>query len=287
MRRPLLILGATGPIGRGVVQAAVGAGRPVIAAGCDEPGLATLRTAYPDADLQLVHANFRDDAGAASLVQALHALRRPIEGVIATLCSDRERGRLLDQPASRLRDTIDDIVIPHLAAARHLLPMLASAGRSGGYVLIDGPGGAHPWAGYSHRSVAAAALRMLARALHDEARNLPVRVQMLSVELPVRTDANAAQACAHWPSAVSIGRRALAMIDRRDSDGAAPLVHCADACDEGGGLTLAQDQARSSVAPAQNPDSDGSLLTSRCLQDVRTLLDSLKTTVPMKGDSPR
>ena len=284
MKRPLLILGATSAIGRGVLQAAVDAARPVIAVACDDAGLATLAAAHPQADLQVFSASVHDDASAAEFVQQLRRLDRPLDGVIATLCSERERGRLLDQPASRLRDTIDDLLIPHLAAARHLLPLLASSGRSGGYVLIDGPGGEHPWAGYGHRSVGAAALRMLARVLHDEARTLPARVQMLSVDLPVRTESNAAHACTHWPSAVAVGRRALALIDRHDSEGAAPLVHCANACDGPADLTLAQDQA---AAFAPKPDIADTLLTSGCLQDVRTLLDSVKSTVPMKGDSPR
>lgn len=305
MRRPLLVLGATSPIGAGVVEAAVEAGRPVIAIACDDAGLQRLVAAHPGAHLQVLSAPFRTDEEAAALARTLHRLDRPFDGIVATVCGGRERGRLLDQPASRLHETFDEVLIPHLAAARHLLPLLAASGRSGGYVLIDGPGGEHPWAGYGHRSVGAAALRMLARVLHDEARVLPVRVQMLSVDLPVRTDANAAHACAQWPSALSIGRRALAMIDRRDSEGAAPLVHCAKSCEDDGGLTLALGQAAASAthprpdspplsprarfeaASAPKPDSDGTLLTSRCLQDVRTLLDSVTSTVPMKGDSPR
>jgi len=303
MRRPLLILGATSPIGAGVVEAAVEAGRPVIAIACDDAGLQRLVAAHPGAHLQVLSAPFRTDEEAAALARTLHRLDRPFDGIVAAVCGGRERGRLLDQPASRPRETFHEVLIPHLAAARHLLPPPPASGRSGGYVLIDGPGGEHPWAGYGHRSVGAAALRMLARVLHDEARVLPVRVQMLSVDLPVRTDANAAHACAQWPSTLSIGRRALAMIDRRDSEGAAPLVHCAKSCEDDGGLTLALGQAaasatlpdspprsprtRSEAASAPKPDSDDTLLTSRCLQDVRTLLDSVKSTVPTKGDSPR
>jgi len=118
-------------------------------------------------------------------------------------------------------------------------------------------------------------------------------VQMLSVESPVRTDANAAQACRQWPSAVSIGRRALAMIDRRDSEGAAPLVHCSSGCSD----SDAADAAHIATTPlaaairdathgASKADIADSLLTSRCLQDVRTLLDTFKFTVPSKEDFP-
>jgi NAD(P)-dependent dehydrogenase (short-subunit alcohol dehydrogenase family) len=294
MKSPLLILGATTSIGLGVVQAAVESGRPVIAVSDDEAALAALAGMFPTADLRLFPASLKDDAGAAALARTLRDLDRPLGGVAAALCNGTERGRLLDQPVARLRETFDDILVPHLAAARHLLPLLVSSGRSGSYVLIDGPGGEHPWAGYGHRSVGAAALRMLARVLHDEARVLPVRVQMLSVELPVRTEANAAQACTQWPSAVAIGRRALAMIDRRDSEGAAPLVHCTSGCSESdaGDATRIAKTPRAAALDnaahnASKPDIADSLLTSRCLQDVRTLLDTFQFTVPTKGDSPR
>lgn len=303
MKHPILVLGATGAIGRGVVQAAVEAGRTVIAVSRDAEALADLRSTMARADVLGLSGSVADDPSASALAAAVARLDRPLDGVVATLCRRSGRGRLLDQPAAQLRRALDDILIPHLTAARHLLPLLASAGRSGGYVLVDGPGGEHPWAGYGHRSVAAAALRMLARVLHDEARMLPVRVQMLSVDLPVRSEANAAQACAQWPSAIAIGRRALALLERRDSEGAAPLVHCAQACDDAGSLSFPQGEAatsRSTRGPlppatsgaiaAPDPDIRAGLLTSRCPQDVRTLLDALGSNVsaiPTKGDSPR
>ena len=96
------------------------------------------------------------------------------------------RGRLIDHPAEVLRRTLDEDLLPHLSAARHLIPLLAEAKRGGSYVIIGGPGSEAPWSNYGFRSVAAAALRMLACVLHDEARSLDVRVQMLLVAAPVR-----------------------------------------------------------------------------------------------------
>src|SRR3546814_19869688 len=56
---------------------------------------------------------------------------------------------------------------------------------------------------------------MLARVLHDEARTLPMRVQLLAIDSPARTDATARHACSGWPGADSIARRALALLDPR------------------------------------------------------------------------
>lgn len=253
MKAALLVLGATGAIGRGVARAALEAGRPVIAVALGPRQDATdalrdLQRAHPHADLTVLAASVDTDRRAAALAHAVRKLDRPLDGVVATRCTERERGRLLDQPAIDLRRALDTHVVAHLAAARHLLPLLAANGRSGGYLLVDGPGGEHPWAGYGHRSVGAAALRMLARVLHDEARSLGVRVQLLALDWPVRTDANERNACAQWPTAACIGQRALALIDRRDAAAPDAIVQCVG-------------------TPS---------LAARCLTDARSLLESLK-----------
>ena len=221
MSAALVVLGATGGIGRGVVAAAAAAGQPVIAVARDAAGLLTLRTCHPGADIVALPASVASDSDAAELARRLRALDRPLAGVVVAVAGDLERGRLLDQPAEFLRRKLDEDLLPHLFAARHLLPILAAAPRGGGYVLIGGPGAEQPWASYGHRSIAAAALRMLVRVLHDEARVFGVRVQLLTVETPARTHGNRECACPQWPSARAIGRRALALISR-DADGAPP-----------------------------------------------------------------
>jgi NAD(P)-dependent dehydrogenase (short-subunit alcohol dehydrogenase family) len=264
-RPAILVLGATGAIGRGVVRAALDAGRPVIAVSPDADGLRDLQGLHAHADLLTLAAGLRADGDAAALAQTLRELDRPIHGAIVALCTERERGRLLDGTTTDLRDVLDNNVVAHLALAKHLLPLLAHAGRAGGYVLIDGPGANHPWAGYGHRSVGGAALQMLARVLHDEARAMAVRLQLVSLDWPVRTDANAKHACEQWPSAVGVGRRAIALLDRVEATPPQAVIHCTGPC---------PGDARQ--ADAQHvSDGDVSLLSARCLQDARTLLDSL------------
>jgi hypothetical protein len=154
------------------------------------------------------------------LVEALRGLGRPLAGVVATIAGGGARGRLLDRPSATLCRQLDQDLVPHLVAARQLLPLLARADRGASYILIGGPGGGTPWAGYGHRSVAAAALRMLASVLHDEARPLGVRLQLLSVDAPVCIENERIKPCPHWPTAVAIGRRALGLI-APDNDGLA------------------------------------------------------------------
>lgn len=326
MKPAVLILGATGTIGRAAVKAAVGAGWPVVAVARERQALDELRGRYPKARLQLLTGSVSDDAVAADLVAKLQALDRPFTGVIAALGAGDERGRLLDQSSEQLRHSFDDAVLPHLVAARHLLPWLAASGRNCGYVLIGGPGGRYPWAGYGHRSIAAAAVRMLAQVLHGEARQFSVRLQLLEVESPVRTDDNEKHACSQWPCVDHIGRKALALLLHRNDALCTEAVvdYRDDACTgrendafavetfpveigllqssgsqmdrSDDGLTLEPDQAPQSAAHAdmtsketeQEMDSGASLLTSRCLQDVRKLLDTITSPkAPTKKNQER
>jgi NAD(P)-dependent dehydrogenase (short-subunit alcohol dehydrogenase family) len=172
-----------------------------------------LKSSHRGADLTLMPGSANDEAASAALVADLRELDRPIAGVVVTGCSEPQRARLLDQPDGVLRQAVVDEVLPQLAGARAFVPLLAEGGRNGSYVVIGGPGGENPWAGYGLRSVAAAATRMLLRVLHDEARAQSVRVQMLAVEMPIRTDENAERACAQWPTALAIAERALALVE--------------------------------------------------------------------------
>jgi hypothetical protein len=103
---------------------------------------------------------------------------------------------------------------------------------------------------------------MLARVLHDEARMQAVRVQLLTVDRPVCTDASRQQLCPQWPSALAVGQRALALIERSADVRAAPsVVHYpgAGAASPNGGLTSSKLEVVSSPgsegAPGGTPDS--------------------------------
>lgn len=286
VRAPVVVLGATGGVGRGVVEAALAAGRPVIAVARDKAGLQCLRGKHPDADLSIIAGSVSSDAEGERLARALCKLGRPIGGVIAAVCGGPARGRLLDHPAAFLRQRLDEDLLPHLAAARHLLPLLAEADRGGTYVLIGGPGADRPWAGYGHRSIATAALRMLARVLHEEARTIGVRVQLLAIESPVSTELNRAHACEQWPSALAVGQRALALVEPGGAQPAEAVVRYADITpidisladvtrdvdSTSSGSTSLQEPGQAGDAQCAEP---GGLLPSRCLQDARTLLRSL------------
>lgn len=216
MKPVVLVLGATDAVGRAAVKAASEAGWQVVAVARDRRGLASLEVQFTGTILHTIDASMANDAGAQVMLAALREVEHPFLGVIAALGPGDERGRLIDQSSEALRRDFDAAVLPHLIAARHLLPWLGESGRNCGYVMIGGPGGRNPWAGYGHRSVSAAAIHMLARVLHDEALVHAVRVQLLEIGSPVRTEVNEKHACQGWPCVDGIGHKALELLMHRN-----------------------------------------------------------------------
>jgi NADP-dependent 3-hydroxy acid dehydrogenase YdfG len=261
---PIVVLGATGPIGRAVVRAGVETGRPVIAVAQDVQQLTRLGLDHPGAELALIATTIAAEHDAVRLADALLSQDRNIGAVVDAMTGDAGRGRILDHSVDLMRRALEDDLLPHLSAARHLIPLLSQARRGGRYLIIGGPGSDAPWANYGFRSVAASALRMLACVLHDEARSLDVRVQMLSVATPVRGEVAGRHECAEWPTASAIGRQALQLIDRRDA-----------ATDTGGALVAPT--ARAVVRYVGNVESAAAHTTSkgRTWTDVRSFLETL------------
>lgn len=220
-----LVLGAGGTVGFGVVGALLEVGSPVLAVGREGARMSALAEHFADEPgLTLMPSGcIRDDQDAARLAKTVRKRKRSLRAVFASLASPWESGRLLDRPADFLRRKLELDLIPHLAAARHLLPLLAESNETAHYVLIGGPHAERGWAGYGHASITAAAMRMLAQVLHEEAHAMGVRVQMLSVDQPICTPDNEHSACAEWPSALAVGRCAVSLLSRTGVS-AAPIV---------------------------------------------------------------
>lgn len=212
----LLVLGASGTIGRAVVEAALARGRPVIAVARGCTALSALEAAYPHAEITCIRANLATERGGARLLARLRRLGRPITDVVLALRGPDDRGRVLDASADTLQARIDEDVKPTLVAARHLLPWLAEHAPGARFVVVGGPGSSAPWSGYGYRSIAASSLKMLVRVLHEEMRASGVRVQMLDVDRPACTDGNQAHACPQWPRVRAIGEQAVALATARD-----------------------------------------------------------------------
>lgn len=209
----VLVLGASGRVGAGVVAALLEAGSPVLAVGRDARRLQALAEAHADEPaLESLVASVAGDRQAAELAARMAERPRPLRAVVDAIAGPRRSARLLDHPVAALRRSLDQELLPHLAAARHLLPVLQAQSGATRYVLVGGPNARCGWSGYGHASVTGAATRMLAQVLHEEAQALGVRLQMLSVDAPVWTADNAAHACSSWYSALGVGRGVVSLL---------------------------------------------------------------------------
>jgi NAD(P)-dependent dehydrogenase (short-subunit alcohol dehydrogenase family) len=220
--KPLvLVLGATDGLGIGLVEACLEAGYPVLGVGSDSEELEAVRMRFAArGKVTTLNGSVFSDEEAASLAASLRELpTKPLVAVVNLHVTCR-RGRLLEHDAGFLEQVLKQEVIPHMHAARHLLPLLAESGRCARYLVMGGPNADTSWVGYGHHSIAAAATRMLVRALRRETEDSPVRVQQLAIDRPVRTEQNARCACPEWPDALAVGRYAVRLLADRDTSDA-------------------------------------------------------------------
>jgi NAD(P)-dependent dehydrogenase (short-subunit alcohol dehydrogenase family) len=257
---PIVVVGATGTIGRLVVAGLVTAGHHVIAVAPDRSRLEDLRLEHPDGAVTTWAGRVLTDNDATQLASRLRTLGRPIGGAVVAIAIRTGRGRLLDQSADELAGCLDQILLPQLAIARHLVPLLAESGRNGSYVMVGRPGIEASWAGYGHLSIAMAGVRMVAHALHEEARPLGVRVHLLSIDSPIRGDAPGTHECPEWPTVSGIARRVVQLIERAPASEPAQAV-----------VTCSRRSQAASVAASTEASPQRSFL------DVPAFLKSLKT----------
>ena len=224
MKGYLVVVGATGGIGASVVGAALAAGRRVIAVGRDKERLLGLVEAHPDgAALTIIAGSLADEASAAALAEEIRRLRVRLDGVVVSMAPPRASGRLIERTAPQLLQSLEQDLVPHFLAARHLLPLLAQRGRVAPYLVLGCAAADYTWAGYGHISIGSAARKMLVHVLREESKDLPVRIQLVQIEGQVCTHKNARMACPAWATAEAVGRRVVELL--KSSDDQSSVVH--------------------------------------------------------------
>ena len=166
MRR-LLVVGATGDVGQGIVAAAREAGWRVVAAARDETKLARLAAAHAGAEVRTVRGDLASEASAQALWTEAVACFGGLEAVVVSVNAPNTFGALLDWSPDELRAVLDQNVITHFVAAKTFIPRLPEDG-----VFIGIGGGTADFIipKMGHVSMAQAALRMMYRAIGRERR---------------------------------------------------------------------------------------------------------------------
>lgn len=202
----ILVIGATGDVGRGVVRVLRARGHAVTAMARNAARLEALSA---ETGAVAVPGSLADEASAARAVADVRAVLPTLDGVLVSINAPRERSALMDLSAADLTEALNSDLIAHFTAARAFIPAI----RDGGvYIGVAGGSSDYILAGGAHMSVAQAGLRMLHRALAHEVRR--VNVRQLTVASVVAADSNRHAAQPAWVTDLEVGEQAAQMIEQ-------------------------------------------------------------------------
>jgi NAD(P)-dependent dehydrogenase (short-subunit alcohol dehydrogenase family) len=217
---PLLVIGAAGDVGRGIVEAALVSGRQVVAAGRSAAGLQALADRHGSAALACVSGDLGSEAGAAALWDAAQQPFGGIVDVVVSVNAASRLSRLLDWSTDDLAEAMAGNVLTHFIAAKTFLPRMSEAG------LLIGIGGGTAdfiFPKMAHVSMAQAALRMLYRGLAKEQKT-GAQVRELMIVSMVAGESNRETAQPDWVTDVEVGRHVCAILDTPETF-AKPILH--------------------------------------------------------------
>jgi NAD(P)-dependent dehydrogenase (short-subunit alcohol dehydrogenase family) len=215
--KTVIVAGAAGGIGRGIVGALLGSGEVrVIATSRTEERLAELRAGF-DSQAQSRMLTIRGDAGNFASAEDIVAQVRALGGADAAIASLGRgfwsSGPILDLAPGEWRSVLDEMLTSHFAFARAAIPLLRE--RAGSTYLALGGGAAYaPVPGAGLMSIAAAGQLMLTRVLAAESSGTGPRILELVVNGPANTPESRNVAGAKWMTDGDIGTVAADLVLR-------------------------------------------------------------------------
>ncbi len=213
--KTIVIGGSTGAVGRGMVRYYATEGHRVIAIVRDEAKRTELKTYLNGLKLDignvtlLVNA-YQDEADIERLQQQLGELSN-IDIVIASLGGWYHGPTLYELPIAEWDAVVNNSLSSHFRFAKAVMPLLEKQ-RSGAYAFINGGASEYPVPHSGVISVMAAAQKMMAQVLHQEASPYGVRVFGVAAFTVVQTD-RTADMSELWLTPGDIGEYALNLLD--------------------------------------------------------------------------
>lgn len=209
--RTVVIIGATGGVGEGLVEEFLDAGANVIATSRSREKLEELRSRLgsPPA-LKGVTADVGSEEEAARLARDVSGLSATIDGAIASIGSWWQ-GRPLLQTALRDFDAvIAQRLTSHFLAAKAIVPLILK--KPGGfYFLVGGASAEIPIPNSGPVSISGAGQVMLTRVLRAEARDQPIRIQELMIWTTIATRAHGGKVDPSWITPREVARHLIAL----------------------------------------------------------------------------
>jgi NAD(P)-dependent dehydrogenase (short-subunit alcohol dehydrogenase family) len=177
MTKRLLVIGAAGDVGQGVVAAAAERGWQVVAAGRTQAKLDAIAALYPN--VRSLVGDVGSPDAAAALLEAAKAALGGLDAVVVSVNAPASFRPLFENDESSLMELFRSNIVSHFHAAKAALDALPDDG-----VLLGLGGGMADWVPPhgTHQSIVQAGLRNFYRGLAKEYRDRNVRqMQIVSM----------------------------------------------------------------------------------------------------------
>jgi NAD(P)-dependent dehydrogenase (short-subunit alcohol dehydrogenase family) len=208
--KTVLVVGATGDVGQGIVRVASEAGWAVVAAARDRERLDRLQAAYAPSLVCCVEGDLGSEAAAAALWSAAAARFGAIDAVVISVNAPNVTRPLLDWDPAELAGIFQANVVTHQIAAKTFIPKLAPDG-----VFLGIGGGTADFVipKLGHASMMQACLRMMYRALARERRDIagPAIRELMIISM-VNGEGRRAVADPAWLTDIEVGRHVCAVL---------------------------------------------------------------------------
>lgn len=207
----ILIIGAAGDVGQGLVAQFLSAGYRVLAIGRNAQRLEALRNRFAgEAALEVLTGDVASETAAAALRDAAIERVGKLDAVIAAVNAPSRPLALDAITADEFTELFRHNVLTHFVAAKTFLPVIEAAGL---YLAIGGGMADLLVPRFGHIGVCQAAQRRLFLAFAAEF-GARVRVRELMIYSVVAGASNRAKARAEWLTDDEIGRYAVAVFEQ-------------------------------------------------------------------------
>jgi len=212
--KTIVVLGAAGGVGEGIVDEFLRAGARVLAVSRTDAKLNQLadRLGRPSG-LALMVGSVGSEDEASTLVLSAKRSSPRIDGVVASIGSWWQGPPLTKTPLADWNAVLAERLTSHFLAAKHFIPVVAET-RGGFYLSIGGSTAEVPVPNSGPVSVASAAQVMLTKVLRAEAGDSPLRIQELMIWTTIATRVHGGKVDPSWITPNDVGRHIVALMAR-------------------------------------------------------------------------
>lgn len=223
--KTVVVLGAAGGVGEGIVEELLHAGARVLAISRSNAKLEQLagRLGRPDR-LALIAGGAGTESEANALALSVRRATARADGVVASIGSWWEGPPLTNTALADWNAVLTERLTSHFLAAKSLIPLVAETAPGGFYLSIGGATAEIPVPNSGPVCVASAGQVMLTKVLRAESARTPVRIQELMIWTTIATRVHGGNVDPSWITPNDVGRHIVALMA---SDGAAreTIVH--------------------------------------------------------------